>query len=295
MNVSRVNDFSALPHPERLGFAGLDSWTDFARAVYNFPVHRFMVHENGRPVGALALTEVKHPIFGRQLLTVPFASYGGFVFDSLSARDALLDAARQTLEATRAHFAVLRFADDGSTPPPGWIQHPVYFTYLIDLPSNPEYLLAKFSSNHRNHVRKSARQGFQVRFGYLDLLDDAYEALSLSMHELGSPYHSKFYLRTMAEYLGKSLEFAVLYDAKEKISGGGVFIDVGRTVSNLHANILHRFRSNYGGEYLYWAVIERAIQKGMTAFDLGRSLVGSGNETFKLKWNTQRKPLAYWH
>jgi FemAB-related protein (PEP-CTERM system-associated) len=238
---------------------------------------------------------VKHPIFGHQLLTVPFASYGGFAFNSQSARDSLLDAARRTAEETRADFAVLRFEDDGSTLPPGWVQHPVYFTYRIPLPSAPDALLATFSSDHRNHVRKSARQGFRVRFGHLDLLDDVYEALSRSMHELGSPYHAKSYLRTMAEYLGATLEFAVLYDEHGEISGGGAFIDQGQTVSNLHANILRNVRSAYGGEFLYWSVIERAIQKGMQTFDLGRSLVGSGNEVFKLKWRPQKIQLAYWH
>ena len=295
MNVERASDFSAIPFQDKLGFAGLDTWSNFASAVYHFPLHRFVAFENGQAVGALALVEVKHRIFGHQLLTVPFASYGGFAFDSQLARDALLDAARHLTRQTRADFAVLRFEADGSSPPPGWIQHPVYCTYRIPLPSSPDAVLASFSSDHRNHVRKSTRQGFRVRFGHLDLLDDVYEALARSMHELGSPYHSKSYLRTMAEYLGATLEFAVLYDVHSEISGGGVFIDQGKTVSNLHTNILRNVRSTYGGEFLYWSVIERAIQKGLQTFDLGRSLVGSGNEIFKLKWRPQKKQLAYWH
>lgn len=46
---------------------------------------------------------------------------------------------------------------------------------------------------------------------------------ALSMHELGSPYHAKRYLRQMAESLGDTLQFAVTYDAKGRITGGGSF------------------------------------------------------------------------
>ena len=99
----------------------------------------------------------------------------------------------------------------------------------------------------------------------------------------------------MAEYLGDTLEFAVLYDTQGKISGGGVFIFQGDTMFNLHANILRDVRSNYAGEFLYWSAIEHGIQKGMKTFDLGRSLAGSGNEVFKMKWQPRKKLLAYWH
>jgi hypothetical protein len=115
------------------------------------------------------------------------------------------------------------------------------------------------------------------------------------MHELGSPYHNKMYLRTMAESLGEALAFAVLYDARNELAGAGVFILQGNTVTNLHANILRRFRSEYAGEFLYWSVIQHYGNKGIKVFDLGRSLIGSGNETFKMKWRPRKKLLAYWY
>ena len=99
----------------------------------------------------------------------------------------------------------------------------------------------------------------------------------------------------MAESLGETLEFVVMYDAHGKIAGAGVFIFHGDTVTNLHANILREFRSDYAGEFLYWSVIERYCLQGFKTFDLGRSLNGSGNEVFKLKWKPRRQSLAYWY
>lgn len=295
MKVQRVDSLNVSALESKLSFSGLDSWMNVVHDIYDYKVYRLAIFEGGRALGALSLVEVKHPVFGHYLVTAPFGSYGGFAFESNEARNLLLEEANRLAEEIKVNYINIRFDEGESQPPENWVQLPSYFTYLVDLPSTSEEILKTFSSDHRNHVRKSMKKGFSVRFGHLDLLDDIYEALSRSMHELGSPYHSKIYLQTMAEQLGNTLEFAVLYDQNGKIAGGGVFIYQGQIVFNLHANILRFVRSNYAGEFLYWSVIERGIQKGLKTFDLGRSLVGSGNEIFKMKWAPQKKLLAYWH
>ncbi|MGC1378352.1 MAG: GNAT family N-acetyltransferase [Anaerolineales bacterium] len=290
-------------------FTVLDAWTSIARSNYAFPVHRLETEQESGVNGILSLVEIKHPLLGHYLTTSPFGSYGGFAFSSPEARDALLARARQLGDDLGAEYVNVRFAPPSGAglgvglptsasadePPEGWVQDPVYATYLMDLASDPESLMPNFSSDHRNHIRKSLKKGFAVKFGHLDLLDDAYEGLARSMHELGSPYHSKAYLQSMAVALGDALEFVVLYGPKSKIAGAGVFIARGSVVTNLHANILRRYRSNYAGEFLYWKVIERYCQKGFQTFDIGRSLIGSGNETFKLKWKPRKQLLAYWY
>jgi FemAB-related protein (PEP-CTERM system-associated) len=295
MKVEKVGALSFPSLEKQLSFSGLDTWTNFVQSIYDYKIHRYAVLENSNPVAAISLTEVKHPIFGHYLITAPFGSYGGFAYENSEARDLLLDEIRQLAKQTKVEYVSIHHGEGASTPPDNWIQNSAYSTYLIDLPSTPEELLKTFASDHRNHVRKSTKKGFQIRFGHLDLLDDIYEALAQSMHELGSPYHTKTYLSQMAESLGDTLEFAVLYDPQGKIAGGGVFIYQGDTIFNLHANILRRVRAAYAGEFLYWSAIERAIQKGLKTFDLGRSLIGSGNEIFKMKWQPRKKLLAYWH
>ncbi len=295
MKIQRVDSLDFPAFESELSFSGLDSWMNFVSDIYHYKIYRYAVSEDSHPLAALGLVEIEHPVFGHYLTTAPFCSYGGFAFETSAARDLLLNEVRHLAEDIKADYISIRFDEGASTPPDNWSQNPAYSTYLIDLPFNPDELLNTFSSDHRNHIRKSIKKGFIIRFGHLELLDDMYEVLAKSMHELGSPYHSKTYLRKMAEYLGSVLEFAVLYTAEGKIAGGGVFIYQGDTVFNLHANILQQARSAYAGEFLYWSAIERAIQKGLKTFDLGRSLVGSGNEVFKMKWSPRKQNLAYWH
>lgn len=276
-------------------FTALDPWSNLVRKMYGYEVHRYEAREGDDLTGILALTHVRHPIFGSYLATSPFGSYGGFAFSSKETRDALLQEARHLADELGVEYVVLRFVDHEENPPAPWIQDPTYSTYLIDLPDDAEDLWKTFGSQHRKHTRQSLRKGFQIRFGHLELLDDVYEALALSMHELGSPYHSKKYLQTMAELLGDDLEFVVVRDAKGSLAGAALLIYQGKIATNLHANILRDFRADYAGEFLYWSMLEHYCQKGIKVCDMGRSLNGSGNETFKMKWRPRQVPLAYWY
>jgi FemAB-related protein (PEP-CTERM system-associated) len=276
-------------------FTALDPWSTLVRQTYGYEIHRYEAIQNDDVMGILVLTHVRHPIFGNYLATSPFGNYGGFVFLTIEARDALLQEARRITDELGVEYVVLRFMEDGNPPPTPWLQNPIYATYLMDLPADAEELWKIFGSQHRKHTRQSLRKGFQIQLGHLDLLDDVYKALACSMHELGSPYHSKKYLQRMAKLLGNDLEFVVVRDAKGTLAGAAVLIYQGETATNLHANILQDFRSDYAGEFLYWSMLEHYCQKGIKVCDMGRSLNGSGNETFKMKWRPRKVPLAYWY
>jgi len=271
-------------------FTAWPAWAELCQRIYGFETHRLQNEQ-----GLLTLTEARHPIFGHFLTTAPFGSHGGFTFADETSRNALLKEAQALLMRQGAEYVCLRFLAPDQTPPSGWVQQPLYRTFLVDLTPSAEERLKGFSSDHRNHVRKALKKGFRLEFGRDSLLPDAYEALARSMRELGSPYHAPTYLKEMAALLGDALEFSVLYAPSGELAGAGVFIREGTTVSNLHANLLRRFRPDYAGEFLYWQAMQRYAEQGCQVFDLGRSLIGSGNETFKMKWRPQAVPLNYWY
>ena len=276
-------------------FTALDPWSELVRQTYGYEIHSFEAVQNDEVTGILVVTHVRHPANGSYLATSPFGSYGGFVYKSIEARDALLNEACMLSDELRVKYCVIRFVEDENPAPVPWTQNPIYSTFQIDLPDNAEELWGRFGSQHRKHTRQALKKGFEIQFGHLELLDDAYEALAQSMHELGSPYHSKDYLQRMATLLGDELEFVVVRDAQGKLAGTAVLIYQDGVATNLHANILNDFRSTYAGEFLYWSILEHYCQKGLQVCDMGRSLNGSGNETYKMKWRPRKVPLAYWY
>jgi len=297
VQCSEQNELSDCPSEllEAAGYTALGSWLGFVRKIYQYKNYILEARVNGVVKGVLTLTEVRHPIFGNYLTTAPFASYGGFAYETEQIRDALLNQASNLRQSLGADYAVVRFDKGNEQPPVGWKQHAVYSTYKINLAAGTEMLLSDFNSNHRNHIRKSHKKGFSIRFGHLELLDDTYNGIARSMHELGSPYHHKKYLREMARSLGDMIEFTVVNDSSDKLVGSGVFIKQGQIVTNLHANILRKYRAYYAGEFLYWSVIDRYGKAGSKTLDLGRSLIGSGNEHFKIKWKPKVQLLSYWY
>jgi FemAB-related protein (PEP-CTERM system-associated) len=299
LRVRKLDSEQRTAWPEALvtaaTFTALDSWSRLVHELYGCRMYRFEAVSGGEVHGILVLVHVRHPIFGNYLATAPFGSYGGFAFASIEARDALLRQAQALADGLGVEYAVVRFIEAGNQPPASWLQNPIYSTYLLDLVPNAEDLMKNFGHQHRKHTRQAMKKGFKIQFGHLDLLDETFEALARSMHELGSPYHSKEYLRRMAELLGDCVEFVVVKDIKNALVGSAVLVYHQGVASNLHANIFREFRSGYAGEFLYWSLLEHYCQKGLQVCDMGRSLNGSGNETFKLKWRSRQVPLAYWY
>ena len=276
-------------------FTALDAWTRLVQEIYAYDVYRFVAREENLTVGILALTHVRHPIFGNYLGTAPFGSFGGFAFSSVEARDALLAEGKKLADEIKVEYVVVRFIEESNIAHAPWVGHPLYSSYQVDISADAEEMMRGFGPQHRKHTRQSLRKGFQVRFGHLDLLEETYEAMARSMHKLGSPYHSKYYLRRMAELLGGTVEFVVVKDARDVLAGTAVVIYQGATATTLHANILPEFRNEYAGECLYWSMLEHCAQKEIRVCDFGRSLNDSGNAQYKMKWNPRKVPLAYWY
>ncbi|MFN8427994.1 MAG: hypothetical protein U0X87_17270 [Anaerolineales bacterium] len=161
LGISKLSPETPLRVPESLSFAAtftaLDSWTQLVKEIYGYETYRFEAMRNNEVTGILALTHVHHPIFGNYLATSPFGSFGGFAFSSAEARDSLLNEAQKLADELKVEYAVVRFIEENNAPPSSWIQNPIYSTYLIDLPPNPEDLMQTFGRQHRKHTRQSLR------------------------------------------------------------------------------------------------------------------------------------------
>src|SRR5207247_7325781 len=118
------------------------------------------VDDDGRTRGALALYEVRHPLFGRYLTTAPFANDGGLLYDDARARDALLTEAKRLCEVRRASHLCIRTRGEDL---PGFEADRRYHTALVDLGGGAEALWARLPGTTRNQVRRGPKDGFATR------------------------------------------------------------------------------------------------------------------------------------
>jgi hypothetical protein len=169
--VRRLAQEEAAAWPEALKsaatFTALDPWSNLVKQTYGFEIYRLEARQDDEVVGILVFTHIRHPIFGNYLTTSPFGSYGGFAYSSVEARNALLDEARRQANELGVEYAVLRFVDDGTTPPTPWQEHPIYSTYQLDLTIHTQKLWDNLRSQERNQIRKSHKKDFSIKFGHL--------------------------------------------------------------------------------------------------------------------------------
>ncbi len=271
-------------------------WARMAGAVYNLTAYNYLAREPGGKVsGMLSLVHTRHPLLGNYLATAPFANWGGFYADHGGARESLLAQARQLRQELGADYVVLRLQSADLPPPPGWQADLCRSWYKVELNPDPQALMKDFSQNLRSKVRRSLKQGFSTRWGGLDLAEEFHACMLRCMRELGSPYHSPGYIRSLVSTLGQDARVILVDAPGERAIGAGMVIKVHDGAVLYHGNIFKAYRSRYAGNFLYFNILSTLGSQGLHWLDMGRSLSGSGNEAFKMEWGAQKIELAEWY
>lgn len=279
-------------------FVDLWEWRNVLEGAYKLKHFWYIYREKHIIKGSLALTLARNPIIGTYLCTAPFASNGGFHAESERALKALLDKAIELQQKFRAKYTVIRHLDFKRCwmTPAGWINDDSYATYQLPLTLNADFFFKKHIKRKvREHIKKAKRFEFQVKFGRIELINDFWYVITRAMRELGSPYHSKSYIKTLINKLGKKANFSILYDALGRPVCCRLFIEHDNRAFSIHGNSLRKYRSMNAGDYFYWLFIKECYNRGIKSIDLGRSLIGSGHEVYKMKWRPNRFPLTYWY
>jgi hypothetical protein len=206
------------------------TWRDLIQQVYNLPHYWFIAEQQDNVCGLLALTHTRHPLLGNYLATAPFDNYGGVYAESNDILQALLDQATQLRIQLNADFVLVRFLQEDLQPPEGWIQDPVYATFILNLNDDPDkFWWDHLNAKQRNQAQKSIEQGFEVKFGRETLYKDFWYVLSLSMRELGSPFHKQPYFYKMMELLDDKMEFVLIYSSDGRPVGEVLSYMIGKT------------------------------------------------------------------
>lgn len=271
-------------------------WREVLEHSYRLPCYWYLARRDGSVTGALALTLTRHPLLGTYLATAPFANHGGFYFEDQVSASALLAKAEEIRRQTGARHVNLRHLRVDLPPPAGWLNQAAYASFSLPLPANAEEFLERhLRTKTRWKVNQSRSNGFTVEFGTHEALPAFWEVINKAMKELGSPYHSRAYLGHILDVFGTRVFLAVSRTEKGVPFGAALVLVHRDTAILLHANVLREYHALRPAEFLYFSVVEECCRRGIKVLDMGRSLVGSGNEEFKMKWRPERRELAYWY
>ena len=256
----------------------------------------------GGIAGVLPLIHLKHFLFGNSLISLPFCDMGGVIADDDAMEDALVrrairlarDVGCEMIELRHAFpHACLSEGEGISTDEQVRIitrQHKVRMLREV-MPSSEE-LMRSFKAKLRSQIRRPMKEGLSAVVGGGELLDDFYEVFARNMRDLGSPVHSKRFVRAVSEELSERSKLVVVYHEKRPLACGMV-IGCGDTLENPWASALHEYSRMSPNMLLYWAMLEYACDSGYRYFDFGRSSPGEGTYRFKEQWEARPSPLCW--
>jgi len=275
-------------------FFHLPGWRRVVESTFGHRSHYLTARRDGDLVGVLPLFELKSLLFGRSLVSLPFAVGGGALADDSAAAAALLDSARALAERRRVDYLELR-----SERPlfPDLLTKDLYVTFRADLRESEEALLKRMERKRRQMMNYAARAGYTYRVAGKEELPLFYRLFVENMRHHGTPvYPRRFLAAILDQYPGEANLFFVEQDGRT-LAG---------TLNLLSGGILMPFYAGHApaakgatgrprgvDDFLYLALLRWGRENGFTTFDFGRSKRGTGAWQFKARWGMDEVPLAY--
>ena len=255
------------------------------------PVFLLAEHE-GVIVGILPLAHRKSLLFGSALISTMFAVYGGPLASSNEAYKAL-DAAAWAY-AVKEGIPTLEYRSICGRHKncDGWqIDDPKSATFRGKLQADRDSILAAIPRKQRAVVRKSLKIGLTC--SWEKNIDIFYDLYAESVKNLGTPVFPKKLFQTFVKVFEKDVEIQIIHAPNGDAIASLMSFYHGDYVLPYYAGGNASARKYGGHDYMYFNLMLRAIERGKTKFDFGRSKVDTGPYNFKKNWGFEPTPLEY--
>ena len=264
-------------------------WRNVVEKTYKHKPRYLIAKEEGEIKGILPLFLVKSMFFGKKLVSVPFAPYGGACADNETVEKALIEEAKRITKECGADYLELRTISTGNIP--GLISKSLYVTSILELDPDPAVVWnEKLKRNKRKTIAKSEKRNLAME--WTTNTNEFYKMYAHNMRDLGSPVHSnKFLKNILREFTDNSKVLTVKRDGNVLYAAFYLFYK--DTVINSWSSTLEEYRKYYPTDFGIWNAIKYSCENGYKYYDLGRSQEKSTNLEFKMRWSAETKQLHY--
>lgn len=265
-------------------------WQKILKESYGHQCFYFAAYDKTQSiVGILPLVHLQSRLFGNLLVSMPYFQRAGAIADHPLIEQALVKTANSHAETSNIEH--IEYRDDIIRQAMPSQTHKV--NMVLELPVNKDLLWRSFTSKLRSQIKRPQRENTETLIGSSELLEDFYKVYARNMRDLGSPPHSKTFIKNILESFPDNCWLIVIKLHGKAVAGGFLLAykdtmeiplaSTVRDVNHLSINML-----------LYWQVLKFSIELGYRFFDFGRSTKGAGTYRFKKQWGAKEKPL-YWH
>jgi FemAB-related protein (PEP-CTERM system-associated) len=254
--------------------------------------HYLIAETGSNIVGALPLTVVHSPLFGRALVSSAFAVGGGVLADDESVAKALISEAVAMAERLTCPTVELRggMMSGGA----GWHHdETTYLGFVRDLADDDEAELLAIPRKQRAEVRRAIGYELTVETGSAEADRGAHYAVySESVRNLGTPVFPRALFDAVLNEFGDEADILTIRHAGAPIASVLSLYWRG-TVMPYWGGGTAAARGWRANDLMYYALMNHARRRGCIRFDFGRSKAGTGPAAFKRNWGFDGAPLAY--
>lgn len=273
------------------GFFHRSGWRDVIETVYRQRCHYLYAERDGQIVGVLPLVHVRSPVFGNRLISTAFTIGGGAAVVDSAARAALdAEALRLMGELGVACLEVRNPArrHDGD----GWIaKSEVYANFSRPILAQEDDCLKQIPRKQRAVVRKAINARELV--DEIDPDSGRFFALyAYSMRNMGTPVFGRRFFAAVMEAFGNDCDCLTVLHQGTAISSVMSFYFRDQ-VMPYYTGSLPQARDLGANDFMYWRLMRRAMARGYSVFDFGRSKFGSGPFSFKKNWGFEPEPIVH--
>jgi FemAB-related protein (PEP-CTERM system-associated) len=268
------------------------AWPDLIGRTFGHEVRMLAVRSGEAVTGVLPLVVMRSRLFGTHAISIPFLNAGGVLADDTASANALLDAATGIAKTARARYLELRHTRR-QFPALGERRHRVAMT--LALQPSVESQWTAIDRKIRNQVRKAEKSHLTAQVGGGELVAPFYEVFAHNMRDLGTPVFGRRLFDDVMQTFADSCRIVCVFRGEQPIAAGlvhwrGVWMEVP------WASALRESNAMSANVFLYWQLIQLAIERGCRQFEFGRCAPGEGPFQFKKQWGAEPSPLVweYW-
>ena len=175
-------------------------WDDIIRHYTKRPVFRIIVRKDGDIVATAALTLILSPIFKNRLVSSGFFTGSNLLYTDDHAVACLVEKAEEIAVQNDLGFVEFKAANVKKHSRYVTVRDNIYNDFTRKLEETPEAILLSVKRKKRADLRK-ALANEALEFSSDITFDDFYHIYTLSQRNLGTPVHSKAFIKRFLSFL----------------------------------------------------------------------------------------------
>lgn len=270
----------------------MSGWARLIERAFGHEARLLAATAGADVVGVLPLVIMRSRLFGRFVVSLPFLNAGGVLADGDAAAHALVEAASDVARETRAEYLELRHTAQ-RFPQLSARHHKVAMTLRLEPTAEAQW--TALDRKVRNQIRKGEKSGLRVVEGGLEAVEPFYQVFARNMRDLGTPvFGIRLFEESLRTFPDNTRVLRVEHG--DRTVAASIVHWRGPTIEVIWASALREFNTLCANPFLYWHMLQFAINQGCSAFEFGRCTRDEGTFHFKQQWGAEPSPLVweYW-